>query len=93
MATAVWVVGTTRSGTSWVFDLVASHPDVSMGYESNIPVEGISVYDRWKDRLGDPLAMAGSARGPAHRIDDPTTPATTRLLSAARPGPTGPRGP
>ncbi len=46
MATVVWVVGTTRSGTSWVFGLVASHPDVSMGYESKIPIEGIAFYER-----------------------------------------------
>ncbi|MHB1138757.1 MAG: sulfotransferase [Microthrixaceae bacterium] len=39
-------MGTSRSGTSWVFDLCASHPDMSMGYESKIPVEGIEVYRR-----------------------------------------------
>jgi hypothetical protein len=72
MATAVWVVGTTRSGTSWAFDLVASHPDVSMGYESKIPVEGITVYERWKDRLSDPLAMAGLLEDLRLSIDDPT---------------------
>ena len=72
MSTVVWVVGTTRSGTSWVFDLVASHPDVSMGYESKIPVEGIVVYERWKERLGDPLAMAGLLEDLRLSIDDPT---------------------
>lgn len=72
MSTALWVVGTTRSGTSWVFDLVASHPDVSMGYESKIPVEGIGVYERWKDRLGDQLAMAGLLEDLRLTVDDPT---------------------
>ncbi|MGI9578886.1 MAG: sulfotransferase [Microthrixaceae bacterium] len=72
MSTVVWVVGTTRSGTSWVFDLVASHPDVSMGYESKIPVEGIVIYERWKDRLGDPLAMAGLLEDLRVSIDDPS---------------------
>lgn len=71
MATAVWVVGTTRSGTSWAFDLVASHPDVSMGYESRLPVEGIAVYDRWAERLTDPLAMAGLLQDLRTSIDDP----------------------
>lgn len=72
MSTVVWVVGTTRSGTSWAFDLVASHPDVSMGYESTIPVEGIVIYERWKDRLGDPLAMAGLLEDLRVSIDDPS---------------------
>jgi hypothetical protein len=59
MATTLWVIGTTRSGTSWVYDLVASHPDVSFGYEAKLPVEGIPVYNRWAPRLTDTLAMAG----------------------------------
>ena len=81
MSTALWVVGTTRSGTSWAFDLVASHPDVSMGYESKIPIEGIAVYERWRDRLIDPLAMAGSSRTSATRSTIRRTPATTRSCS------------
>lgn len=72
MSTALWVVGTTRSGTSWMFDLVASHPDVSMGYESKIPIEGIRIYDKWADRLGDPLAMAGLLEDIRLQVDDPT---------------------
>ena len=72
MATALWIVGTTRSGTSWMFDLVASHPDVSMGYESKIPIEGIGFYERWRDRLGDPLAMAGLLEDIRLGVDDPS---------------------
>ncbi len=79
MATVVWVVGTTRSGTSWVFDLVASHPDVSMGYESKIPIEGIAFYERWKDRLTDPLAMAGLLEDLRTGIDDPTNVANNEV--------------
>ncbi|MEZ5237909.1 MAG: sulfotransferase [Microthrixaceae bacterium] len=72
MSTALWIVGTTRSGTSWMFDLVASHPDVSMGYESKIPIEGIGIYERWRDRLGDPLAMAGLLEDIRLTVDDPS---------------------
>lgn len=79
MSTVVWVVGTTRSGTSWVFDLVASHPDVSMGYESAIPVEGMVIYERWKDRLSDPLAMAGLLEDLRVLIDDPTNSANNEV--------------
>lgn len=72
MATAVWVVGTTRSGTSWVFDLVASHPDVYMGYEAKLPIEGLAIYQRWRDRLTDPLAMAALLEDLRISIDDPS---------------------
>lgn len=51
MTAPLFVVGTSRSGTSWLFDLCASHPDISMGYESKLPVEGIEVHRRFADRL------------------------------------------
>ena len=72
MSTAVWVVGTARSGTSWAFYLVASHPDMSMGYESKLPIEGITVYERWRDRLTGPDAMAGFLEDLRRTIPDPT---------------------
>ena len=59
MPPALFIVGTSRSGTSWVFDLCASHPDMSMGYESKLPIEGIEVTRRFADRL--------RADGPARR--------------------------
>jgi hypothetical protein len=82
MSTALWVVGTTRSGTSWAFDLVASHPDVSMGYESKIPIEGIALFERWKDRLVDPLAMAGFLEDLRHTIDDPANAGNDEVVFA-----------
>ncbi len=78
MPPALFVVGTSRSGTSWVFDLCASHPDMSMGYESKLPVEGIEVFQHHADRLRTP----GSARRAGmvelfaalhDEIDDPTS--------------------
>jgi hypothetical protein len=72
MSTVVWVVGTARSGTSWAFYLVASHPDMSMGYESKLPIEGIAVYNRWRDRLTDPDAMAAFLDDLRSTIPDPT---------------------
>ena len=59
MPPPLFIVGTSRSGTSWAFDLCASHPDMSMGYESKLPVEGIEVTRRFSDRL--------RATGPARR--------------------------
>ncbi len=72
MSTVVWVVGTARSGTSWAFYLVASHPDMSMGYESKLPIEGIAVYERHRDRLTGPDAMAAFLEDLHETIPDPT---------------------
>lgn len=86
MPPALFVVGTSRSGTSWVFDLCASHPDMSMGYESKLPVEGIEVYRRFADRLrstGPSRSVAMSDLfGALHdEIDDPTS---TELFTRLR---------
>lgn len=72
MATALWVVGTTRSGTSWVYDLVASHPDVSFGYEAKLPIEGIPIYKKWAPKLTDTLAMSAMLEDLRTSIDDPS---------------------
>ena len=78
MPPALFVVGTSRSGTSWVFDLCASHPDMSMGYESKLPVEGIEVFRRFGDRLraagsGRRAVMAEFFATLHDEIDDPTS--------------------
>ncbi len=78
MPPALFVVGTSRSGTSWVFDLCASHPDMSMGYESKLPVEGIEVFRRFGDRLraagsGRRAVMAELFATLHDEIDDPTS--------------------
>ena len=80
MATAVFVVGTTRSGTSWVYDLVASHPDLSFGYESKLPVEGIGIYRRWAGRLVDEAGAAGLLQALRHGIDDPANESWTERV-------------
>jgi len=72
MPPALFVVGTSRSGTSWAFDLCASHPDMSMGYESKLPVEGIEVHRRWKDRLGDRSGMEAFFAALRQEVDDPS---------------------
>lgn len=77
MPPALFVVGTSRSGTSWVFDLCASHPDMSMGYESKLPVEGIEVYRRYAARLTDAAdprpVMEQLFRALHDEIDDPSS--------------------
>lgn len=88
MPPALFVVGTSRSGTSWVFDLCASHPDMSMGYESKLPVEGIEVFRRFADRLATAsdqrAVMAELFRALHDEIDDPTsTELFTRLTDPA----------
>ena len=76
MPAALFIVGTSRSGTSWVFDLCASHPDMSMGYESKLPVEGIEVHRRFADRLRRPperqAAMSELFKALHDTIDDPS---------------------
>ncbi|MDI9620596.1 MAG: sulfotransferase, partial [Acidobacteriota bacterium] len=76
MPAALFIVGTSRSGTSWVFDLCASHPDMSMGYESKLPVEGIELHRRFADRLRRPAereaAMAELFAALHDTIDDPS---------------------
>ncbi len=47
MPAPLFIVGTARSGTSWAFDLIASHPDLSMGYESKLPLEGFELYKQF----------------------------------------------
>lgn len=78
MPPALFVVGTSRSGTSWVFDLCASHPDMSMGYESKLPVEGLEVYRRFATRLAGSapartVAMSDLFGALHDEIDDPTS--------------------
>ncbi len=84
MPPALFVVGTSRSGTSWVFDLCASHPDMSMGYESKLPIEGIEIHRRWAERLGDRTAdhaaMAELLSNVRDGIDDPSNTELLRLL-------------
>jgi hypothetical protein len=71
-----------------MFDLCASHPDISMGYESKLPVEGISVHRRVADRLRPSVptrrdAMAELFAALQSEIDDPTnTELFTRLSRA-----------
>lgn len=72
MAPPLFIIGTSRSGTSWAFELCASHPDMSMGYESKLPVEGASVYRRHPPAPGDQAAMAGLFERLDTEIDDPT---------------------
>lgn len=47
MPAPLFIVGTARSGTSWAFDLIASHPDMSMGFESKLPLEGYELYKQF----------------------------------------------
>ncbi len=87
MPPALFIVGTSRSGTSWAFDLCASHPDMSMGYESKLPVEGIEVHRRFEERLRRPAerdaAMADLFAALHDSIDDPSnTELFERLTSA-----------
>lgn len=61
-----------------MFDLCASHPDMSMGYESKLPVEGIEIHRRFADRLGPTgpsrhRAMADLFAALHAEIDDPTS--------------------
>ena len=68
MPPALFVVVTSRSGTSWVFDLCASHPDMSMGYESKLPPK---VRDILTDKRGRNTAAPGMGR---HAMDPKTDP-------------------
>lgn len=83
MPPALFVVGTSGSGTSWVFDLCASHPDMSMGYESKLPVEGIAIHRRWEDRLHDRDDMARFFAELRDGIDDPSNTELFGLLDRA----------
>lgn len=67
----LFIVGTSRSGTSWAFDLIASHPDMSMGYESKLPVEGAEVYRRHQGTLDDATDMRSLFDELAVSVDDP----------------------
>lgn len=80
MAPPLFVIGTSRSGTSWAFELFAGHPDMSMGYESKIPIEGIEVHRRWKDRLRTRDDMAGLLADVRDSIDDPSSAGVVALL-------------
>lgn len=71
MVGALFVVGTSRSGTSWVFDLCASHPQMSMGYESKLPIEGIAVYRR-HEPIVDRVGMGGLFAALRAKIPDPS---------------------
>lgn len=76
MPAPLFIVGTSRSGTSWVFDLCASHPDMSMGYESKLPVEGIALHRQHAERLEKPATrrseMAALFASLHDSIDDPS---------------------
>lgn len=80
MPPALFVVGTSRSGTSWVFDLCASHPDMSMGYESKLPVEGIEIHRRWADKLVDLDSTRSFMAELRAEIDDPSNAELQSLL-------------
>ncbi|MEI7888349.1 MAG: sulfotransferase, partial [Actinomycetes bacterium] len=47
MPPPLFIVGTARSGTSWAFDLIAAHPELTMGFESKLPLEGRELYRRF----------------------------------------------
>lgn len=81
LAPPLFIIGTSRSGTSWAFDLCASHPDVSMGYESKLPVEGIEVHRRHADDLSTMEGFRRFFEDLRTSIDDPSSRAVTDLLS------------
>ncbi|HTO00834.1 MAG TPA: sulfotransferase [Microthrixaceae bacterium] len=81
MPPPLFIVGTSRSGTSWAFELCASHPDMSMGYESKVPIEGIEVYRRHSGKLNTRDDIAGLLAAIGEEIDDPTNSNVHDLLS------------
>ncbi len=73
VARPLFIVGTSRSGTSWAFDLCASHPDLSMGFESKLPIEGIEVHRRHgplRDRADMERLLAALATEVDHSSND-----------------------
>lgn len=72
MAPPLFIVGTSRSGTSWAFELCASHPDMSMGYESKLPTEGAVVHERFAGSLDRPGRMQELFDALDSEIDDPS---------------------
>lgn len=81
LAPPLFIIGTSRSGTSWAFDLCASHPDMSMGYESKLPVEGIEVHRRHANDLGTIDGFRRLFEDLRSSIDDPSSRAVSDLLS------------
>lgn len=79
---ALFVVGTSRSGTSWVFDLCASHPQMSMGYESKLPIEGIDVYRRHQP-VEDRAGMIELFAALRTEVDDPSNQVFLEQLTKA----------
>lgn len=55
---ALFIVGTTRSGTSWMMELCAAHPELRMGYEAKLPTEGAVLYEAADGDLNQPGSMA-----------------------------------
>lgn len=79
MPPPLFIVGTARSGTSWAFDLIASHPDMSMGFESKLPLEGAELYRQFGSLSSkeDLLRLFAELQG---QIDDPMNTELYRLL-------------
>lgn len=73
MPPPLFIIGTSRSGTSWAFELCAGHPDMSMGYEAKLPVEGAELYRRHASKLSSADGMAAFFNDLAGTIDDPSS--------------------
>ena len=79
MPPPLFIVGTARSGTSWAFDLIASHPEMSMGFESKLPLEGAELYRQFGSITG-PSDLKRLFTQIQEQIDDPMTTELYRLL-------------
>jgi len=68
----LFIIGTSRSGTSWAFELCAGHPGMSMGYEAKLPVEGAELYRRHASTVTSTAGMNAFFAELRDAIDDPS---------------------